>query len=199
MRRVYLFLKSTLLGGLLVLVPLLVLGVLAAWIAAAVVRVIAPMLEWLPDRSVAGVSSAVVLAVSVVIASCFLAGLFAETAILRFFGERAERIAIYVPGYALMKSAGANLVGIQSKNTPTTVLVRFEASWQIGFQMDTVADGRAVVFIPGVPGALVGTLHIVSADRVERLGLSVSAALDAMGRLGVGLGEIRLERQAGVP
>src|SRR6478736_1918639 len=118
MRRVYLFLKSTILGGLLVLVPLLVLGAVTAWIAASVMKLLSPMMEWLPDRSVSGISLAAVLAASGMIACCFVAGLFAETALLRFFGDRAERIAIYVPGYALMKSAGANLVGIQSKNTP---------------------------------------------------------------------------------
>ena len=33
--------------------------------------------------------------------------------------------------------------------------------------MDTLADGRHVVFVPGVPKALVGTLHIMAADRVQ--------------------------------
>jgi hypothetical protein len=70
-----------------------------------------------------------------------------------------------------------------------TVLVRFEGSWQLGFLMETLADGRHVVFVPGVPRALVGTLHIVAAERVQILAMSVSTALDALGRLGVGLRE----------
>jgi uncharacterized membrane protein len=56
--------------------------------------------------------------------------------------------------------------------------------------METLPDGRHVVFVPGVPRALVGTLHIVAADRVEVMALSVAAALDALGRLGVGVREI---------
>jgi hypothetical protein len=55
--------------------------------------------------------------------------------------------------------------------------------------METLADGRHVVFVPGVPRALVGTLHIVAAERVQILAISVSTALDALGRLGVGLRE----------
>jgi hypothetical protein len=55
--------------------------------------------------------------------------------------------------------------------------------------METLSDGRHVVFIPGVPRALVGTLHILAADRVQVLAISLSAALDALGRLGVGLRE----------
>jgi hypothetical protein len=55
--------------------------------------------------------------------------------------------------------------------------------------METLADGRHVVFVPGVPRALVGTLHIIAADRVQILSMSVSTALDVLGRLGVGLRE----------
>jgi hypothetical protein len=62
--------------------------------------------------------------------------------------------------------------------------------------METLDDGRHVVFVPGVPRALVGTLHIVAADRVQILAMSVSAALDALGRLGVGLRETWLKEPA---
>jgi hypothetical protein len=49
--------------------------------------------------------------------------------------------------------------------------------------------GRHVVFIPGVPKALARTLHIIAPERVQNLTMSVTAALDALGRLGVGLRE----------
>jgi hypothetical protein len=42
----------------------------------------------------------------------------------------------------------------------------------------------------GIEGkALVGTLHIIAAERVQILAMSVSAALDALSRLGVGFAE----------
>jgi hypothetical protein len=103
-----------------------------------------------------------------------LAELFAETAVLRGFGERAERLALSVPGYALMKNVSANLVGIEGKYPAKTALVGFESSWQLGFLMETLSDGRHVVFVPGVPR--VGSLHIFAADRVQVLARSVSTA-----------------------
>jgi uncharacterized membrane protein len=189
MRRLYGFVRSTVLGGLVVLVPVVVLGAVVAWALRTALRVIVPAFEWLPDRSVGGVSLAVLAAAAGVVVGCFLAGLFAETAIIRRLGERAERFALFIPGYALMKNVGADLVGVQSRRPVKPVLARFEASWQLGFLMETLADGRHVVFVPGVPRALVGTLHIMAADRVRVLALSVSATLDALGRLGVGLRE----------
>jgi uncharacterized membrane protein len=190
MRGVYRFLKSTILGGLVVLVPVVVIGAIVVWALQTALHAILPVFEWLPDKSVGGVSLAVLSAIGGVVLGCFLAGLFAETAILRRLGEHADRLALAVPGYALMKNVGANLVGIEGRHPAKTVLVRFAASWQLGVLMETLADGRHVVFIPGVPKALVGTLHIIAADRVEALAMSVPAALDALGRLGVGLREL---------
>lgn len=186
MRSVYQFLKSTLVGGLVILVPVIVIVAVVGWAGNIALKVVVSVFEWLPDKSVGGVSITVLAAVGSLVAACFIAGLCAELAVIRHLRDRADQLALFVPGYALMKHAGANLVGIES--TLKTVLVRFEASWQLGFLMATLHDGRHVVFIPGVPKALVGTLHIIEADRVEVLAISVSAALDVLSRLGVGLG-----------
>jgi len=185
MRGVYQFLKSTLLGGLVVLVPAVVLSAVVVWTFNVVLKIIVPVFEWLPDKSVGGVSLTVLAAVGCLVGVCFVAGLCAELTVIRRLRYRADQLALFVPGYALMKHAGANLVGIES--SLKTVLVRFEASWQIGFLMLTLPDGRHVVFVPGVPKALVGTLHILAADRVEVLAMSVTEALDVLSRLGVGL------------
>jgi uncharacterized membrane protein len=189
MRGVYRFLKSTALGGLVFLVPVVTLGAIVAWVVDSALKVVLPLFEWLPDKSVGGLSLTALAAVLGLVVSCFLAGLFAETAIIRRLGDRAERLALFAPGYALMKTVGANLVGIESKRPVKPVMVRFEASWQLGFLMELLPDDRHVVFIPGVPRALVGTLHIVSADRVQVLAMSVSEALDTLSRLGVGMRE----------
>ena len=191
MRGIYRFVKSTVLGGLVILVPLVVLGAIVVWAFGVAHKVITPVFEWLPDHSVSGVSLAAVFAIGCLVAGCFLAGLLAETAIFRRLGDRLERLALLVPGYALMKNVGANVVGIEGKHPAKTVLVRFDASWQLGFLMDTLNDGRHVVFIPGVPRALLGTLHILAADRVQALAMPVADALDALARLGVGLQEVR--------
>jgi uncharacterized membrane protein len=167
--------------------PLGALIAVAVWAIDLAVKAVLPVLAWLPDRSIGGVSLAVLVALSAVIGSCFVAGLLAETALVRGLGRRAERLATMIPGYALMKSVGTNLAGIDGG--VRTVVVRFEATCQLGFLMETLPDGRQLVFVPGVPRAMVGTLHIVAPERVEPLNLSVSTALDVLGRLGVGLSE----------
>ncbi|SFI82802.1 DUF502 domain-containing protein [Planctomicrobium piriforme] len=189
MQGIYQFLKSTILGGLVVLLPLCVVGALAVWSIQTVYQATRPVLHWMPDMTVGGVSLTLLSTIAGIVVCCFLAGLLAETALVRGLGRSAERLAQSVPGYALMKSVGANFVGIEGKHTVKTVLVQFEASSQLGFLMDTLPDDRRVVFVPGVPRALVGTLHIVAPERVQLLNMSIPTALDILGRLGAGLGE----------
>lgn len=116
MRRIYQFLKSTILGGLVVLVPVIVLVAIVAWAGDIALKAVLPVFAWLPDKSVGGVSLTLLSAVGGLVAVCFLAGLLAESAIIRSLGRHAERVALSVPGYALMKNVGANQVGIEGKN-----------------------------------------------------------------------------------
>lgn len=191
MQGIYHFLKSTVIGGFVVLIPVVVLGYIVVEAVNIARKILTPLLDWLPVTSVAGVSLGLLLAVAVLILACFLAGLLAETTIARAVVDRVERFILSnIPGYSLMKNVGEQLVGIESKNARRTVLARFEASCQLGIQMDTLPDGRCAVFVPSVPHPFSGVLHILPADRVEPLDLPIAKALEAFGRLGVGLHEM---------
>lgn len=191
MRGVYQFCKSTIIGGLLVLVPVVVLGYIVVEAVNFVRKIIAPVIHWLPVQSVAGISLGLLLAVAALILVCFLAGLLAETALVRAAVGRLERFVLSnIPGYALMKNVGEQMIGLESENAQRTVLARFEASWQLGIQMDTLPDGRCAVLIPSVPHAFTGVLHILPADRVAPLDMPIAKTLEVFHRLGVGLHEI---------
>jgi uncharacterized membrane protein len=193
MRSVYRFVKSTLIGGLVIVVPLAVVLALIDVTRKAVV----PVFEYLPDKSIGGVSLVVLFVIVGLVAICFVTGLFAQSALIRFVHDRAERFALrFVPGYALMKSVGVNLVGVEDKRPVKTVIVKFPSSWQFGFLMETLVDGRHVVFVPGVPRTSEGTLHILEADRVQVLAMPVSSALDVLEQLGIGVCKVWPKEQS---
>ncbi len=91
-------LKATLLGGVVVLLPLVAVLALAGWAIGEAVSIIKPLFHWLPDQSVAGVSLTFAIAVAAILVLCLLAGLLAETALVRGLGKRAERLALNIPG-----------------------------------------------------------------------------------------------------
>jgi hypothetical protein len=72
-----------------------------------------------------------------VVVGCFLGGLFAETALVHRLGKRVERLALFVPGYALMTSVGANLVGVELTAWNTRLQPPLSGIWPWGMWVNT--------------------------------------------------------------
>jgi uncharacterized membrane protein len=178
--------KSTIVGGIFVLVPLVILSIVVGHALQAVIDLITPVVHWLPFQTIAATSLALLIGIAGLILGCFVAGLLARTAISQWFvGSLEQLILSFVPSYGLMKSMGQGWVGADTADPHPTVLVRLDDAQQIGFVMDTLADKRCVVFIPDVPTPWSGTLMIVAADRIEPLPLSTKQTIDCLRRLGV--------------
>jgi uncharacterized membrane protein len=186
-RRLLSFIRSTLIGGVFVIAPIGVLLFVVGKVAEVVYTALTPVMGVLPFDSTAGLVLAALLAVAIVVTVCFFAGLLARTTLTRNLVRSVESVLLSnLPGYALMKGVGSNLLGADTGDLRPVVAVRFEATTMIGFQMDRLGDDRLVVYVPNVPNAFAGTLHIVAADRVTPIGLTMRTALDTLGRLGIG-------------
>jgi len=185
LRRLLSFLKSTLVGGILFLVPVVALVFVIGQAAAFVYQIVHPLVDWLPVRNVSTVSLAVLIAILLLVLICFLAGLVARMAISQWFVGTLERLILtFIPSYGLMKSMGQGWVGVSGEEPHQPVLVRFDDFQQIGFRMDTLADGRAVIFVPNVPTPWSGSLMLIAADRIEPLPFTTKQAIDCLMRLG---------------
>lgn len=188
MQRVYEFLKSTVVGGVFVLVPLVVLGVIAAKAVEVVQSLLQPLLGLLPLQTFWGLSLAVAATGLVLVLLCFLAGLAAELALTKQLVEGIESLVLArIPGYTLMKAMGESFVGVEGKEPRKTVLVQFDDSRQLGFLMEELPDGLLVVYVPDVPHTLSGTLHLLPRGQVVEIAVPVHSALESLARLGVGL------------
>jgi uncharacterized membrane protein len=200
-RKCLAFVRSTVIGGVFVLAPLVLLVYLIGHALAIVYANAKPLMAWLPDKSVGGFSLLMLAAIVVLIGICFLAGLVAHTALARWLVRTIETaILVNLPGYTLMKSMGEGMVGIDRANQRNGVLVHFGDRAQVGFSMDETPDGRLIVFIPSVPSPWSGTLHILAPDRVERLTMPIAEVIDKLQRLGMGLGKMipgEVERMEG--
>jgi uncharacterized membrane protein len=185
------FIKATVIGGAFVIAPLALLAYIIGQTLLVAYHALLPAMEWLPVRSVGGVSLVMLAAIATLIGVCFFAGLLANTAIAQWLVRMIESAVLAnLPGYSLVKSMGEGIVGVDNAQARRAVLVRFDDHARLGFLMDTATDGRLVVFLPNVPSPWSGTLSIVSADRVEVLTAPMAAVLDRMQRLGLGLGSL---------
>jgi uncharacterized membrane protein len=128
------FLKTTIIGGALFLLPVaLALLVLnhALQLAGKVVRPISHNLHF--DRAVTGISIATVLAVVLLIAVSFAAGIVARTNMGRRISRWFESSLLGgLPQYQMMKSMGEGLAQIEDAEDLKPVLIGIDGGWQIG-------------------------------------------------------------------
>lgn len=191
LRRLVSFVKSTLVGGLFFLVPVVALVFVIGQAAAFAFQIVHPLVNWLPVKTVGTVSLAFLIVVLVLVLICFLAGLVARMAVSKWFVGSLERVILtFVPSYGLMKSMGQGLVGVAGDEPHPPVLVRFDDAQQIGFLMDTLADGRGVIFVPDVPTPWTGSLMLLAADRIEPLPFTTKQAIDCLRHLGANTREL---------
>lgn len=178
--------KSTVLGGVLFLVPVVFLAIILTKAFELSMLLAKPAEKFLPLDRMAGVALIDVLAVTIILIVCFFAGLVARRG--RLFGHmtRLDDFLIDIlPGYAVTKGIIGGLADEESAaSILQPVLVRFDDYEQMAFEVERLED-RVVLFLPGSPSAWSGASLIVAADRVTKLNLpphQVVSLLRVMGR-----------------
>ncbi len=109
------FFRTTLIGGILFLLPVSALILVLAKPVALARTLAEPIGDKLPFESIVGLEAPLLLALLLIILLCFLSGLLAMTTLARKSVEKAESaILSRVPGYELLKSLSLSLVGKES-------------------------------------------------------------------------------------
>jgi len=184
------FIRTTILGGLLILLPVTVLTIIFT-VFSGVYNVIKepldPLAALCPFQTLGGVSIAALMSVALIVFLCFLAGLVIRTAWARRMLARFDAHFIgKVPFYTLVRSLLFEIFGRQYETGVTYVLARVQGGWQAGVMMEELENGWLVVFIPQIPNVFSGTLFYLTPDRVKRLETTSVAILKAMARFGLG-------------
>jgi uncharacterized membrane protein len=181
------FVKTTVLGGLLFLVPVAVVVVLVREVLRMGTRALAPVAHRLPP-SVVGFETPYLAVAATLVLVCFAAGLIARTRAAQALTEPLERLILaQVPGYTLLKTAVHGIGGLEAGPADVRVaLAWIEEAWVLAFVLEAHASGLFTVFVPSAPTPAVGTVYYLPEDRLRRLDVSVAAALACVMRLGVG-------------
>ncbi len=170
--------RTTLIGGVLFLVPLVII-VAVVGKAIGIMRVVAePMADLLPVDSIGGVALANLIALLCLLFVCYLAGLVAR---ISFASEAMksieEKALMKIPGYVMIKAITSGMDASETQDMKP-VLLTLGTVQRIGLEIEQLADGRSVVFIPSPPNRFSGITQIVPADQIEYLDVSVMDVMD---------------------
>lgn len=180
------FLRSTAVGGIFFLLPLVVIGGLLGQIYTVVVAIAVPLGEWIPVNTPVGVALLFLLAVAILVFLCFVCGFFARRAIGKRFSKTVEKQLITVfPKYAIYKDLLAgNLKHDSDGPSLKPVLVACPEGYRLAMEADRLSGGMVVVYFPGAPDTWIGSVVIVPADRVCTTELDFNETLGVFERLG---------------
>ena len=187
MKRLLHFFRTTLVGGVLLLVPIVVLIIVLNKALAIARKIVDPLAARLPFESLVGFQTPLVLAIALLVVFCFIAGLFARTALAkRGMNWLESAVLSNVPGYQFLKSMGESLLGVDNEPAPEVILARIEDAWQIAFLVERLEGGHVAVFVPGAPNPQSGSVFLMTEDRIKPAGIPPRAALKCLMRLGAG-------------
>ena len=179
--------KTTLVGGLLVVLPIYLSVLLVAKALSAIFGLLSPVTAAIP----AGVQFRQVIAVLIVLAVCFVAGIVVRTGPgLRAKNAFERSVLEKVPGYALVRGLTDRVSDDESEGAFQPALVEIEDALAPAFIIEELADGRYTVLIPSVPTPAAGSLLIMARERVHPVDVPFTQVVRVISQWGAGAGEL---------
>jgi uncharacterized membrane protein len=181
------FVRTTVVGGLFFLAPIVVLIVILAKALDYVKKGLDAAAVHIPAASDLSAGVATPLAVSLIALICFLAGLVARTVTAqRVIDTLESSVLSKIPAYDYLKQESASALGVAEIAEHPVVFVPMEGGWQLGVQTEEVSDGLVSIFVPGAPDPHSGSVFFFPTDRVLPAGVKLVAALNCLRRCGAG-------------
>ena len=187
MQRLKNFVKSTVIGGLLVVLPAGILLAVMVWIFNTVQGLISPITKLIHLDPESSVESVIVIAL--IIAVCFVIGVFVRTRLGRFVYTRLEtNLLAKAPGYSLVKETVFQFLGNKKSPFSSVALAQIFGNETMvsSFVTETHADGSCTVFVPTGPNPTSGNIYHLDAKYVHPVDVSVEDAMRSIISCGAG-------------
>jgi uncharacterized membrane protein len=196
MRFLWRFLKATLIGGFLFLVPLILFVVVIGKGVELAKKVVGPAVAHLPN-SIGGVAVKTLAAAALLAVLALVVGLFAQTGVGRRVKDWLESTILgKIPAYSIVRGMLEPSGVVDERAKPALAWV--EESWVYALVMEIHEDGHRTVFVPGAPSPLSGSLYFLPENRVRPLDVPLPTFLKEIRSMGVGSRKL-LEGRLGPP
>jgi uncharacterized membrane protein len=179
--------KTTLVGGLFVVLPIYLAILLLVKTLAGVLSLLSPVTAAIP----AGAQFRQAIALLIVMAVCVAAGIVVRTRRgLRAKRVFERRVLERIPGYTLLRGLAERVAGEEREGAFRPALIEVEDALAPGFIIEELEDGRYTVLIPSVPTPAAGSLFIMPRHRVHPVNVPFTQAVTVISKWGAGAGEL---------
>jgi uncharacterized membrane protein len=192
MKNITEFLKTSLIGGLFVLLPLILFYLLLAEMLQLVVVLATPIADLFPEGTFDRVNAPVLVALILIVGASFFFGLALRSMTLRRLGLWIERTLFgRLPLYNAVKGLSRGLVGAKEDATfRPAVLESSDGEREIVYVIEDHGDGQMTVLVPWAPASFAGSVKIMSSDRIQMLDASLGDVSRVLSHWGVGVHDL---------
>jgi uncharacterized membrane protein len=189
MKRFGEFLKTTALGGFLVLLPLLLLYLLLGQMLGLVIVIATPLADLFPAGTFDRLPFHEIIAFGLITGASFLIGIFMRIAYARRLGQWAENTVLQrMPMYSLLKTVTSSLTENEDDDGFIPAIMTLPTGNQVLVAIVEDRGGELLtVFQPSCPTPTVGTLQLVKRDRVRKLDVKLLDVTKVLSEWGVGM------------
>jgi uncharacterized membrane protein len=182
------FIRTTVVGGFVFLVPAVIVVVALGKLIGALKVMAKALSPFFGIETLVGGLALDLLAVIVTVLLCFIAGLLAKRASAKRMRQRLDATLLnFFPGYAFIKGFAENLRQTEAlAGSFLPVMVQFDDYVQVAFETQRERSGKVAVYLPGAPNPWSGAIVYVSPERVKPLPMTLTEALRNIRSLGKG-------------
>ncbi|MFH1761798.1 MAG: DUF502 domain-containing protein [bacterium] len=193
MKSVKNFIKTALLGGLVVILPVAVLVGIFSWILKFVTGKIQPLTDLIIAKSQLKEYAADMIAVIIILFVCFMVGILVKTKLGGFIYKFFESVLLLkIPGYTLVKETVLQFIGGKKSPFSSVALANIFGNQILAtcFVTDEHGDGSCTVFVPTGPNPTSGNIYHLESKFVHRIEIPVEVAMKSIISCGAGSSEL---------
>jgi uncharacterized membrane protein len=183
------FFKNTVVGGLLVVLPLAIFLFTLKWVFGMVRSGIAPITDLIMKSSPIHAIMADVLVVSLLILACFAVGVVVRTKLGKWLYKLMEsKVLMKAPGYSLIKETVSQFLGNKKSPFSSVALAQIYCNETLvsSFVTDEHDDGSFTVFVPTGPNPTSGNIYHLPAKYVHPVDVPVEEMMRSIISCGAG-------------
>lgn len=196
MKQLLEFLKTTAMGGLFVLLPILLLYLLISEALDLIVAVATPIADLFPKGTFEEVEFPVIVGLILIFGVSFLIGLGLRSEKGRGLGRWIERTVFdRLPGYNALKSLTTGFAEAGKKGAfRAAVMTSSDGGRELVYVIEDHADGQMTVLLPWAPSAFAGSVKIVDRKCIEILDANLGDVSRVLSHWGIGTRDLLVSK-----
>jgi len=194
-KNIKIFLKTTLLGGLGVVLPLIIITVVFYWVFSWLTELIEPLAELIFERTAVSGIAADLLTVAILIGLCFAVGIIVKSAFGRLIHALVEdQFLKKIPGYGMVTDTVRFFTdGTKTPFSEVALIKPFgNDTMMTGFITDQYKD-IITIFVPTGPNPTSGNIYHLKKEFVTIVDVTVEDTMQSI--IGGGAGSQKLLRK----